>query len=187
MRLLALVLFIALSFTACGPGKRGARPASSQPQPVGTAEAPPQTSPTRIDNELDVALDIAPWRLQAISSGKSTDIVQVTLVARNGPEMKILGDAADLAGLVASWRGEEDVSEFYRIVEAYALAESPEDTPGTRFSSSASVRRVKRLRSIEGGFELEREGETTFGSQKIRMKPLKVTLRPHFYLASTER
>lgn len=184
MRSLPFILAISLATASCGPTPAGpGQPQPPAPPPVSPAESdPPPTAPPA-DDSVPVTLDIAPWHLHAYASGPCTDVVKVSLLAKNGSDMRMLGNAADLAGLVASWRSEDDVYEFFRIVELYGLGECLTDArhlveirPG-----SVATPRVRRLRATEGGFEVEREFKIRWGSQEVNGGRLRVTLLPRSY------
>ncbi|MCC6741795.1 MAG: hypothetical protein IT452_22435 [Planctomycetia bacterium] len=184
MRIRSLVLAAALAAAALGPTPSGPgrpRPAAPPPAKPAVSDPPPKTSPT--DDSVPSSLDIAPWHLHAFATGPCTDVVKVSLLAKNGSDMRMLGNAADLAGLVASWRSEDDVYEFFRIVELYGLGEC---LTGSRHlveirPGSVATPRVRRLRATEGGFEVEREFKIKWGSQEVNGGRLRVTLLPRSY------
>ncbi len=177
-------LLIAFALSAISCGRDPGRPTSS-PAPV-PATAPAPEPPLPPDNALDAALDLGPWKLYAISRGISTDSVRVSVFARHGSEYRCIDSAADLAALVASWRSESDVEEFYRIVEWYCLPEPVADAHGKTDAGNPirnETRRLKWIRAVEGGFEAERVSEAQFGKAKIRGQAYKVTLKSHSYAA----
>ncbi|KAF0244732.1 MAG: hypothetical protein FD180_2268 [Planctomycetota bacterium] len=186
------LLALALSATSCGRDTGGpaapapAAPENPSPEPADTPAPRVPDYPPQPDSALEVALDLRPWKFHAVSAGMSTDAVRVSLFARSGLEFRAVESAADLAGLVAAWRSEEDVEEFYRLVDRYRLPELAEDPPGEMGGGSflrGETRRLKWIRSIEGGFEAERDSEVGFGKAKVRGKSFKVTLKPHSYAA----